>query len=220
MTRAMIRQAPRIMRVIRDENRWLQNTIQEEKWDTVISDNRCGLHHPNAESILVTDQLHIRAPFIARPFLDRQVKNFAWKFNKVWIPDFEGAFNLSGELSHGSTKIEHVKFISPLSRSKEMGKIQMPKEQTAILVILSGPEPQRSILSKTLLEILNHGSQSAIILGGQPGHSETATIGHVTLIPNLGDAPSAGLIQTSNAIICRLGYSTLMDLHALGKRLY
>ncbi|MFM9984799.1 MAG: glycosyltransferase [Flavobacteriales bacterium] len=218
MVWAMMRQAPRIMRVIRDENRWLQNNIQEEKWDTVISDNRYGLHHSDAESILVTHQLHIRAPFIARPFLDRQVSIFAAKFDKVWVPDFEGAFNLSGELSHGSTKIAHVEFISPLSRFKDIAEIEKPSEQTDILVMLSGPEPQRSILNDKLVELLNRGNRSAIILGGQPGKKEATTIGNVTLIPHIGDDALAGLIQTSNAIICRSGYSTLMDLHALGRK--
>jgi predicted glycosyltransferase len=218
MTLAMLQQAPRIMRVIRAEQKWLEENNATEKWDRIISDNRYGLHHPSSESVLVTHQLYIRAPLLARPILDRQVRKFASNFHKIWIPDFAGSHNLSGALSHSANVFPKSEFISPLSRFKGMQEIGKPSDIADVLALISGPEPQRSILTKNLVEIFKKANYNAIILGGLPGKMTSTQEGTVRLIPHLPDSELAKHIKHSKTIVCRSGYSTLMDLHALGRK--
>lgn len=218
MTFAMMRQAPRILSVIREEEAWLNINQKTEKWDRIISDNRYGLHDPSVESVLITHQLYIQAPFFAKPLLNYQVRQWARPFDAIWIPDFSGPNNLSGVLSHGDKPFPKAEFISPLSRFKDIPTGAPPKEIPDVLALISGPEPQRSLLSTRLIELFHKTGANAVVVGGQPGSTNALRQGNVMCYPHLPDRELAQLILFSKIIICRSGYSTLMDLHALGRK--
>lgn len=218
MSLAMLRQAPRILTVIRREEAWLKDNQKTEKWDRIISDNRYGLHHESVESVLITHQLYIRAPFFAQPLLNHQVRQWARPFDTIWIPDFSGPNNLSGALSHSDKPFPKAEFISPLSRFKDFPSVNPPPDTPDVLALISGPEPQRSMLSASLIELFNETAVNAVVVGGQPGTTKASQHGNVTCYPHLPDHELAQLILFSKSIICRSGYSTLMDLHALGRK--
>jgi hypothetical protein len=83
--------------------------------------------------------------------------------------------------------------------------------------IISGPEPQRSLLQQKLTEVFLSWNKPCAILTGTPelvGHTQN---NWVDVFPHLMDHDFVQLIQQSQHIICRSGYSTIMDLHALKK---
>src|SRR5690606_22557584 len=89
-------------------------------------------------------------------------KKFINSFNECWVPDFSGAENLSGELGHVNSVKIPLKYMGPLSRfSKTNTKIV-----NKLLVLLSGPEPQRGLLEEKLMfEIKNYTEKVVFIKG-------------------------------------------------------
>jgi predicted glycosyltransferase len=167
-------------------------------------------------SVLVTHQLYPRAPWPLSVLAKSKVSDFAKNFDEIWVPDHETSPGFSGELSH-PTSDERIRYIGPLSRFSEPA-ITPDSFENEMLVILSGPEPERTRLQQTLVRVLNELNVPSSILTGQPEFGLSMTDGCVKLIPNLNDAGFAHQVAASRHIICRSGYSTLMDLIALQRK--
>ena len=87
------------------------------------------------------------------------------------------------------------------------------KKDIDYLIILSGPEPQRSLLEKKLTELKAPNSIKIVLVRGteQPFSHKTELETH-----NLVQQKELeSLIQRSKKLICRSGYTTIMDLHFL-----
>jgi hypothetical protein len=88
-----------------------------------------------------------------------------------------------------------------------------------LCVLLSGPEPQRSIFEKIVLHDLKKFEGTAFVVLGLPGKLQIVKPGPGQVeIQNHLPAEELGLlIQRSKIIICRSGYSSVMDLVKLLK---
>jgi predicted glycosyltransferase len=109
-----------------------------------------------------------------------------------------------------------AKYIGLLSRfSAANGTKDMKYD---LLVLLSGPEPQRKILEKNITRQLgNLPYIKALIVQGLPGNKGIASPhSNVDVVPHLNDVSLMEKIQCSKAIISRPGYSTIMDLAIIG----
>ena len=220
----MALQAPRIMAGIRKDHLYLRKIIADRKVDAVISDNRFGMHAKDVYSIYITHQLTIKAPKGwggTETMISSLHRHFIKKYDECWIPDLPGTGNLSGELGHPSPLPQGYFYIGPLSRfaikSKEN---KVPADyKYDILFLLSGPEPQRSLFEGLILkELKMHQGLTAVILQGLPGtHEKTDPLPNVTMYSHLKDHEIEELTGNSKFIVCRSGYSTLMDLAALGR---
>jgi hypothetical protein len=202
----------RISGVIREEHKLLEEMISRNSIDVVISDNRFGWHSRKAYSVFITHQVFLKTPF-ANNFAQRINKEHILKFNELWIPDYEeSARSLSGELSHGVQFHDNVKYIGPLSR---LQKTTMPVTYD-YLFLLSGPEPQRSIFKQALASRAKALPALRFALvdpeNTKPGSK------NINLMVNPGAQQLSEAICSSRKIICRSGYSSLMDLHTLGKK--
>jgi len=209
--------APRISAVIKAENEALKTIIENHAVDIIISDNRFGLYSEKIHSVFITHQLFLKTPVFENS-ASKINQNFIRRFHEVWVPDYEHeAESLSGELSHGKHFHKNVKYIGPQSRLADV--IATTEGDTYdYLVLLSGPEPSRTELEKKVFEkVISSGKKTAFIKGSGLGvsGSERETI-------KLFDLPRKDelkkLILSSEKIICRSGYSTLMDMHLLGKK--
>lgn len=221
MALTMIKSFPEMLSESKKAHALLQELIKENEIDIVISDNRYELSSKLAYCVFLTHQLNIQTPGISRigkPFIHKKINSYIRRFDELWIPDFEGEPNLSGRLSH-SSKIPNSKyhFVGPLSRFS-LVKPETSSEKPEILVLLSGPEPQRTLLENLLVDQALQLGMETLILQGKPELSETNEIENVKFIPHLQDKQLAGLIKNAGAIICRPGYSTIMDLAVLGKK--
>ncbi len=227
----MLAQAPAIFQTIKEEHAWLDALIEEQQIDLVISDNRYGLYSKKIPCVLITHQLTIKMPFA---WLERHVQKIHYslinRFHTCWVPDSKGTLNLGGDLSHPmKMPAIPVKWIGLLSRfapSKSgQAEVQTANEPTPPFAyqycfLLSGPEPQRSILESFILDNIKDLQEPMVLVRGLPTNSNplpTNLPQQLTVYPHLPATELAKVILSSEWIICRSGYSTLMDLAALHK---
>ena len=86
------------------------------------------------------------------------------------------------------------------------------------LVIISGPEPQRTILEKIILSKIGELDGSGVVLLGSPqGQKAAVRRGEWTCIPYVPTEVKTELMNRARCVICRSGYTTLMELAELGK---
>ena len=210
---------PSILKQIKRENRWLAEIIHSRRLDAVISDNRYGMFHPEVYSIFLTHQLAIRTGM--GPMVDRIIMKWNYRlignFSVCWVPDWPGEISLSGRLSHPSKQPPFpLVFIGILSRFSPLsGK----SEKNTLLVLLSGPEPQRTQFEDCILPQLKNLSLQCTVVRGLPGTTnvDAASTDHIRIIDHLRADELNVLLSASEFIITRSGYSTIMDLVRLGK---
>jgi hypothetical protein len=215
----LILQAPRIISSIKAENRWLNRIIKIHGIDGMISDNRFGLYHSYAPCVFVTHQLNIKSPL--GKWNERLLQKWNYKyinrFKECWVPDLAGENNLAGELSHPSIPPRvPVKYIDPLSRF-EKGEIQ--EVEGRLLFILSGPEPQRTILENKIINEVSRYARTASIVRGLPSsQSVIPSTGMIKVYNHLSASELNQEIEKADWVIGRSGYSTVMDLAKLQKK--
>lgn len=220
MVLRMLFSLPRIFIGIYNEHLAVKNIINEKRIDVVISDNRFGLWNKKIKSIFITHQLMIKAPF-AEALLRSLNLFFITKYDECWIPDLAEENNLSGELSHKYPLPENASFIGPLSRFNNVIASEERTKQSLydIMAMISGPEPQRSIFEEIILKQIRETNLKAlVVLGKTERETETETIGNIEVVSHLKADEMREAILNSSTIIARSGYSTIMDLAALGKK--
>ena len=209
----MIKQIPKFLNAIKKENEIAEKIAKEHNIDIIISDNRYGFRSSKTKNILISHQLQIVAPIIIENILNNINHRLINKFENCWIPDTSQTPNLSGRLSNfKNNKIIHI---GPLSRFKS--PIQ-PKTNCKYqyIGIISGSEPHRTIIENKLIrEFLKLKTKCAIING------ETNKLNckrdNIDFFPHQKTEDFKRLIEDSEIIVCRSGYSSIMDLSVLQK---
>jgi uncharacterized protein (TIGR00661 family) len=216
MSLKMILSVPKIIKGIKREHSELKKIVAEYKIDVVISDNRYGCYSDKAKNIFITHQLMIKAP-LGESYLHRMVLNYIRNYNQCWIPDFEAYGNLSGDLSHKYSLPENTFFVGPLSRFNNLddSKSSVHYDLTAII---SGPEPQRSHFEKLLLKQISASNLKALIVLGKPEQKIITDKENIKIVSHLTAEEMKKAILNSRVVLARSGYSTIMDLAVLGKK--
>lgn len=206
----------KITRVIQAEKKQLEDIISRYSIQVVVSDNRFGLNNKKAHSVFITHQLKLKTPFFFG-FANRLNKNYIQQFDEVWVPDYkEEHKRLSGELSDPKHIKIPVKFINPQSQLQNI-ELKRAPEKSDLLLLLSGVEPQRSVLEKILLESLK-GFGGKIILVRGTEHGPEINASNATVYNFVSGEKLKNLIVHADTVLCRSGYSTLMDLYLLNKK--
>jgi predicted glycosyltransferase len=205
------RQIPKIRASIKQEHNWLKKAMEDHHFDVIISDNRYGLYSKQAVSVFITHQLNIKTGMgsLADRLLQRINYRYIKNFDECWIPDFEGQQNLAGKLSHPSVLPPHTKYIGALSRFKRKEE----SKKYDLLIALSGPEPRRTIFERLLLNELETYKGKVLLVRGLVDGSNplnTATSAEVADFLSSDELNTA--IQQSEWVICRSGYTSVMDL--------
>lgn len=220
MSWMLLFQSRAFLKTIRDEHKWLQKILPQYQFDEVYSDNCYGLYHQTISSTIITHQLMIKCPkgfkFLER-FFHSQILKMTTKFDHCWIPDYEGENNLSGDLSHKYPLPENASFIGPLSRFERRPKEDFIK-QYEFCAILSGPEPLRTKLENQCIDLFQRTEKKCLIIRGLPEMDECINAKGLDIFNHLNDEAFREKVIQSDKIICRSGYSTIMDLYALNKR--
>ncbi len=214
----MLLQVPKILAIIRSERIWLKTVIEKHHIDIVISDNRFGMSNKKAYCIFLTHQLFIKTgnrftEKIAQQINYRYINNF----NECWVPDGAGENNLAGELSHPQKMpLVPVKYIGAVSRFTKA----ITEKNTDLLVLISGPEPQRTFFENILLAQINGYSKKTVLVRGLP-----STVGNIpeetenlSVFNHLPAEELNNLILSSKIIVAVSGYSTVMDLAVLQQK--
>jgi hypothetical protein len=214
---------PSLLFHIIDEHFRLRRILSEYSVDVIISDNRFGLWNKRITSVYITHMPRVPFPGSFKfleplgVLLHRQIIK---KYSLCFIPDLPGELNLSGRLSHNIKLPENTRFIGILSRFTEV--IKTPDENFANFqhntVILSGPEPQREILKQKLITLLKNKETATVIFAGKPDKTgEISRDGNIIFYSHLPSVAMKEMIRSSDFIIARSGYTTLMELVSLNR---
>jgi UDP-N-acetylglucosamine transferase subunit ALG13 len=217
MTWAMARQAPRFMHVISAEHQAVEKLILREKVDRLISDNRYGCWSARVPAAFITHQSNILMPKRfgwLHPIVRRLSHAMISRFHVCWIPDLPGDQSLAAAMSSFGPRheinSEHIGWLSRFERRPGI------RETCDLLAIFSGPEPQRTLFEDMLLPQLKASGLIFRIVRGLPG--ATTPTEDPRIVNFLTSSALQDEIESAKLVIARSGYSTVMDLHALGKK--
>lgn len=216
----MILNSYKILWAMYKERQDVKRIVKAEKVTGIISDNRLGVFYRSIPNVFITHQLRVLSgstTYISSKLHQQVFK----KYNAVWVPDFESENNLTGRLGHLDKKPKNLIYLGPLSRFEK-------KEEPLVydlMVLLSGPEPQRTMLEEKLLNALEQYRGTALMVQGkiepQQQKSELPlSEGTLTVVNYMQSEELMQAVRQSALILCRSGYTTVMDLAKLGKKAF
>ncbi len=208
-------QIPKILIAIWKEHRFIKKVVEEEKIEIIISDNRYGCLSKETKNIFITHQINIIILFKPLELFVNKVNHFLInRFDECWIPDYTGEDSLAGRLSK-CDQIKNAKYLGPLSRMEEE---TIPKKYD-IIAVISGPEPQRTYFEKVIINELIAADKKSLIVQGKVEKKEHFKLNDkIEVVSFLNSVELNKAIQSSGLVICRSGYSSVMDLVKLKKK--
>ncbi|MEZ4757734.1 MAG: hypothetical protein R2817_12970 [Flavobacteriales bacterium] len=211
---SMVRQFPAMVRSVPQERAVLQGLRRRMHLDAVISDQRFGLRDAGLPSVVLTHQVFPFTP-AAQGALRRLNRYHLAAFDQCWVVDHANAPGLAGELAHGPALPPNARYIGTLSRMR--ADAPAPVQTYDVVAVISGPEPQRGLLEQRLLQQLRTFPGRHLLVRGLPQGGTAEQQGNVQLVPHLPAAALNAHLLHARHIITRTGYTTLMDLEALGR---
>jgi len=212
---------PILLHAIARERKGISQILSRDYYDLVISDNRLGVYSSHIPSLFITHQLHFHLPpalwpvELFAPVLNRFHHS---KFDRIIVPDNPpGPLSLAGKLSLPDSDISRSRaFFSGILTS-------IPKKDVAAdldyLVLISGPEPQRTRLEEILLPLAwELDGNSVILLGSPQKKCEVTGSGNCSIRTYVTNEEKADLMNRAKFVICRSGYTTMMELAELKKK--
>ncbi|RTY97034.1 glycosyltransferase, partial [Flavobacterium bomense] len=212
----LLKNFPEMIKAIWKEEKKVRKWIKKYDIDGIISDNRLGVFSKKIPSVYLTHQLNVMTGTTTwfTSILHQQIIK---KHNECWVPDLEGIPNLTGKLGHIENPDFNLKYIGPLSR---MHKKETPKLYD-LMIILSGPEPQRGLLEDKLkVEILGYKGDVVFVKGIIEKDQKKEQVENVTYYNFMNSRQLEQTFNESETVLCRSGYTTIMDLVKLEKKVF
>jgi uncharacterized protein (TIGR00661 family) len=215
-TRKMLASCPRVYKAVRAEHKLLDALIDSHNIDGVISDNRLGLYTSKVPTVFITHQLTVLSG--KNTWLSSLLhKKFIKRYDHCWVPDYKGDNNLSGKLGHPKNAIIPTTYLGPLSRLKPT--TVSPRYKA--IAVLSGPEPQRTLLEEILLrELKKYPGKVLLVQGIVAGEQSITKTSNIKIVNYLTSSELEKAINASEFVISRSGYTSIMDLACLGKKAF
>ena len=209
----MISQLPKIFKAFRAEHRVFQKLVKKYNPAFCISDNRYGCRSTKVSSYFLGHQWNILTKNGRVHRLASIVNQyFIRKFDGLLIPD-EPALSLSGKLTQNINFVHQ--FTGLLSRFGVESKSDSQSEYKSC-TILSGPEPARTKLEVSMVEELSKTDGKHMIVRGSFSKKEDQRKSNIEFIDVANHEKLHELVSTSEIVICRSGYSSLMDYVVMG----
>ncbi|WP_211047328.1 glycosyltransferase [Lutibacter sp. B1] len=207
---------PSIISAVKKEKKIVHKIILNENVAGIISDNRFGVFSKKVPSVYITHQLNVlsgKSTYLTSKIHQKIIK----KYNQCWVPDMEGKESLSGELGHLLKRNLMPEYIGVLSRFKRRKTVK----KYNLMVFLSGPEPQRTLLENILLNKLKDVKEPVLFVRGiLSDETEISAPENFNVVNYLNGNDLEMALNESKLIIARSGYSTIMDLAVLGKKAF
>ncbi len=212
----MIKNMPKMYDAITREKKLVKSWVKEFELSGIISDNRLGVRSKKIPSVFITHQLNVltgNTTWISSKLHQLVIHKYA----ECWVPDFSEFPNLTGKLGHLDTVDSHIRYIGPLSRFEKK-----PTEiKNNLLVVLSGPEPQRTQLEKKLSsELLKFEGKILFVRGVVETEQRFRENENITFVNFMTSRDLEKAFNESEIVLCRSGYTTIMDLAKLGKKAF
>jgi uncharacterized protein (TIGR00661 family) len=211
-------QAFHIQKTIQKEHQHTLYLIKKHNISHIISDNRYGVYASSIPSVIICHQLTLQHKnLLKKQFLNFIHRSLLKPFQQIWVPDFPNMPHLAGDISFSTHKViaQKCRFILPQSHLSN----KMVPMRYDIIIVLSGPEPQRSILEKKLYSAALTSPLRIVLVRGISKPIENLKQTEQLSIFNLLDSNAlSNLILASKLFIGRSGYSSIMDLVYLQKK--
>lgn len=206
----MLKHGRGMLKAMRAENELTKVIVERHDIDCIISDNRYGCYHESIPGALITHQLQV---FTGQKLLDvyirRQIRSWCKNFSEIWIPDQAPPNNITGDLSGlNTTPIPkyYLGILSELSCNARVGKYEA-------VAVISGPEPSRTQFEELVIKQLSSLPGNFAVVCGKPAEDELIREEkNLTIFPYLSRIELSSLLNQTNVVISRGGYTTLMDL--------
>lgn len=212
----LIKNSPKTINAILSEKQFVKKWVKEYNLVGIISDNRMGVRSKKIPSVFITHQLTVlsgKTTWIS----SKLHQFFIAKFDECWVPDSKTFPNLSGKLGHLKTTDLNIKYIGVLSR---LQKKELPI-QYQLMVILSGPEPQRTLLEEKLISELENYPEPVVFIKGKVEEvQKTEQLNNITFYNYMQTQQLEKTFNESEMVLCRSGYTTVMDLAKLEKKAF
>ncbi len=207
---------PRMLKAIQNEKKITQKIIEQYQIDGIISDNRFGVVNKRIPCVFITHQLNVLSG--STTFLTSALhRNWIKNFQECWVPDFQDLPHLSGKLGHLKKTKLNIKYLGTLSRfeKKEI------EEMYDLAVVLSGPEPQRTIFEKMIATQIHLFEGKVIFIKGKIEDEEKSeSLGNTTFYNFMKTKDLEQALNQSKKVLSRSGYTTIMDLVKLQKKAF
>jgi UDP-N-acetylglucosamine transferase subunit ALG13 len=220
---ALFFQLPKIALAIYREHQWLK--AQAHAFDHVISDNRYGLFNSQLTTTFITHQLIVKAPFKWAENLVQKIQYyFINKFSECWVPDIADYPGYAADLSHPKNMpripVTYIGSLSQFSILHSATHNAFPIKYKYCF-LLSGPEPQRTMLQHLIESDAGKLQDQVILIEGRPSDlpNHYKVQGSLTKLRYASGQDLLDIIMQSEFIVCRSGYSTLMELLPLHKKM-
>jgi UDP-N-acetylglucosamine:LPS N-acetylglucosamine transferase len=132
------------------------------------------------------------------------------KFDACLVPD-DGS-QLSGKMTEALPKQVNVIRIGLLSR---FSSFKSEPEKKHVLVVLSGPEPQRTLFEDAIRQAAKDFHGAIVVVRGSNKSLLNAFPDNVEVHNMAGTKLLKSLFKQCSYVVCRSGYSSLMDLVAI-----
>ncbi len=211
-------QVPSFLLSVLRERRRAEALARSLRPDMIVSDNRYGVRSRLCPSVIVTHQLRPRvspsAPRWLNSVLAAALGLFIRRFDACLVPDF-AIGGLSGEMSSAPGWRVPTHCIGLLSRLA--GADAEPEPPVEWLGLASGPEPQRGEFVASLTERFESEPGRRVVICADAAVADHVTRGGVEVLGMVEPCRLKGLLLAARNVVSRSGYSTLMDLKAIGR---
>ncbi len=216
----MIWDSPKVLKAIAKEKKAVKRLVKEHGLEGIISDNRLGAYYKKMPCVFITHQLNVlsgNTTWMSSKAHQKIIK----KFDACWVPDVKDQPNLTGKLGHLKKSKLNIAYLGPLSRFE---KKELPVVHD-LLVLLSGPEPQRGMLEKKLFAELNEFKGNVLFVKGKIENEQIeeeirTSKGKILFYNFMKSDELERAINQSKKVLCRSGYTTVMDLAKLEKKAF
>jgi hypothetical protein len=213
---------PVLLKAMADERKKLTQILSQDKYDLIISDNRLGVYSDKIPSYFITHQLRFSLPDYLWPFelgtLYGQGFFFHAKFNGLIVPDVSpNGHNLSGKLCQSNLDVtKQMTYYAGILTSTAKMKVDSDLDY---LIIVSGPEPQRTKLEEIVRKQVGKLPGEKVVLLGSPQKDEKKKLdSNTTVYSYVSTEEKIELMNRARFLISRSGYTTMMELAELEKR--
>ncbi|GAA3596118.1 glycosyltransferase [Flavivirga amylovorans] len=212
----LIKDSPKLIKAIKAEKKATKLIVETHNIKGIISDNRLGVYSKKIPSVFITHQLNVltgSTTWLSTKMHQKIIK----KFDVCWVPDTKGDINLSGKLGHVDSFEIPIEYIGPLSRFDN----KYSSIENDLMVLLSGPEPQRTLLEEILFsELKQYNGKIVFVKGIMEKEQTIQIIGNMTIYNFMTSNLLEKTINQSKLILSRSGYTTIMDLAKLNKKAF
>jgi UDP-N-acetylglucosamine transferase subunit ALG13 len=224
---------PALQGAVNAEGRRLRRLLGRRRFDLLLSDSRYGIRSPDVPSLILTHGLRFVEPQGLRRAHDA---GHAWlarleflteihtarvlpRFDRILVPDFADPERcLSGRCCHGLTRLpmNRVYYAGPITSVR---RLDVPLD-VDVFLSLSGPEPQRTELERIILAQVERLPGSRVVVAlGKPEVKEVRRLNsRITVYGYLDRGEQQAMLNRAHLVVCRSGYTTIMELAELGKK--